>query len=146
MGPMGPPGQDGTPGQKWAIVDVQGHHIGLYCAEMPDARFEDIIEAELSSGSEYWEVQIDPIFIETCEVDSIVVTSVLASKPCMLGAFVNNGKVVLTSERKIIDATKVTIRVSGIRKGTKDTRFPEFTKEQMEANNAFWSSSITNER
>ena len=113
---------------------------------MPDARFEDIIEAELSSGSEYWEVQIDPIFIETCEVDSIVVTSVLASKPCMLGAFVNNGKVVLTSERKIIDATKVTIRVSGIRKGTKDTRFPEFTKEQMEANNAFWSSSITYER
>ena len=100
----------------------------------------------LSAGTDHWDVTIDPIFIQTCEVDSVVVSSVVPSKPCLLGAIVEGDKIILTANAEITDDIKVTIRVSGVRKGRKDTRFPVFTKEQMKANNAFWSSSITYER
>jgi hypothetical protein len=106
---------------------------------MPEARFEDIITFTL--GDTWTELDIDPLFIDSCEVGSIRAVSLVASKWAPLGAFVEDDKLyVHLKEGSKIEEVIVTVKLSGIRRGTSD-RFPVFSEEQMEANNRFWSSA-----
>tara|TARA_R110002020_G_scaffold16515_2_gene58243 strand:- start:1973 stop:2302 length:330 start_codon:yes stop_codon:yes gene_type:complete len=107
---------------------------------MPEARFEDIVTFILSDT--WTEVDIDPLFIDSCEAGSIRAISLVPSKWAPLGAFVEDDKLYVhhKGDGKIEEDIIVTVKLSGIRRGTKD-RFPVFSEEQMEANNKFWSSA-----
>lgn len=113
---------------------------------MPEPRFEELIVATLSAHKSTWKVEIDSTFMETCNAESLLVTSVSSTVPCVLGAEILDGVVIVSADRELSTPIKVTIRVSGVRKGDNYERFPIFTKEEMEANNAFWASSTKYER
>ena len=128
-----------------AIVPVQGEHLGLFCTEMPEPVFEDVMQTVLDVGT-VWVVDLDPRFIEVCEAGSIIVTSVVCEFAVVLGATVIGDKVEIRSAAPLSGRAKAVVRVTGVRKGSKGKRFPSFTKEEMNANNAFWSSSISGSR
>jgi len=108
---------------------------------MPEARFEDILTFKVDST--WTETDIDPVYIDSCEKNSINVISLVSNKWAPLGAFVEDNKLYVHHRegREIEGDLIVTVKLSGIRRGSTD-RFPVFTKEQMEANNKFWNSAI----
>jgi len=87
-------------------------------------------------------VPIDPRYIEVCERDSIKVCGCVPDKPVMVGAAVEGGAVLLEIAQPIPPReVEVTLRLTGIRKGFAGLRFPDRTKEEFEANEAFIKSA-----
>jgi hypothetical protein len=143
MGPGGAPGMTGPTGpegSKMAILTIQNEPRGLFCMEMPEARFEDVLTFTLDGT--WTEIDIDPLFIESCEVGSILAVSLVSNKWAPLGAFVEDDKLYVhhKEDSEIEEEVFVTVKLSGIRRGMTE-RFPVFNARQMEANNKFWSSS-----
>ena len=63
-------------------------------------------------------------------------TSAVPSEPCLVGA-----KIVGCTLRVVIDGDRpeyVTVKISGVRAGRKDKRFPVFTEEEAQRNTNFW--------
>jgi hypothetical protein len=123
-----------------AILELLQKPRGLFCTEMPEARFEDILTFTLNGT--WTEIDIDPLFIDSCEAGSIRAISLVSSKWAPLGAFVEDDKLYVhhNEDSEIDEEIFVTVKLSGIRRGTTE-RFPVFSEGQMEANNKFWSSA-----
>jgi hypothetical protein len=144
-GPSGPPGPPGSDGDKYAIMPVDiplpGAHpgyVGLMCVEGPEVRFEDVILAGLPDPPG-GRIPIDPMFLHVCEPDSIEVVGLVPSLPVVLGARVEGHEIVLSRQTYTDRPVSATIKLSGIRRGRQDVRFPRFTREQYERNTRFWN-------
>ena len=76
--------------------------------------------------------------MSVCEQEGVNITSFVPSSPCVFGAYVQNDKIYINF--KDLAPEFVTLKISGIRKGRKDRRFPIFTAEEAQKNNQFWDS------
>ena len=136
------------PGSKFAIVPVGEDYLGLFCTEMPESRFEDIVEVTIPAYAYDAQISLDPSYLATCEEESVKIVSVVTSRPVLVGAEINwsDCAIMVTLGTSLAEELRVTMKVSGIRKGFRDNRFPRFSQEEMKANNAFWSSSTKYEQ
>lgn len=108
-------------------------------AEFTD-RYEVSIENELQ------EFDVDNLFVEACEPDSIVVTSIHSDEKPIgnVLAKITNNIIVVKSDEKMIPY-KLRISVAGVRKGMTE-RFKVYNEYQARRNAAFWDSSINGVR
>ncbi len=151
-GPPGPIGPRGLPGDpcagKLAIVPFRDHFVGLFCTEMPEARFEDLLTYTLGVQHHQPTVEllIDERLTDVCEEGTLAVVSVTANKPLRIGTSITRrlGQTFAvlhfnaTELREyMFDRLTVTLRLSGVRRGLTE-RFPVKTAEQMQHNNEFW--------
>jgi hypothetical protein len=104
---------------------------------MPEAIFEDIIQIQ-TDYHENIEHEIDKIFLSVCEENSVMISSLVPSSPCLFGGYVQNEKIYINFK----DSTPefITLKISGTRKDRKDRRFPIFSAEEAQKNNQFWDS------
>lgn len=151
-GPQGPPGATGClvnvgteedPVWEWhnkcAIVEttLEPQFVKLYCTEMPETLFEDFAVVTLTEKQQAFE--LDPRFIEACEPGTLRVTGCVFSQPCVVGASVDHDRLHTVCRVSPTSNVQATFRISGQRRGF-TSRFPAFTREQMERNNEFWRS------
>ena len=124
-----------------AIVPCSWNEEGftaLFIAEMPEVRFDD--HAEIFPKKRVSKTPIDPKFMEVCEPDSVRVISALGDTAPVRYARIEEGSIVLgLSMWK--RPTKVCVRLSGIRRGFRNLRFPDRTKNQFEHNERFINSA-----
>ena len=104
---------------------------------MPESVFEDIIQIQ-TNYNEKIEFEIDKIFLSVCEEGSIMISSLVPSSPCLFGAYVQDDKIYINF--KDSSPEFATLKISGIRKGKNDRRFPIFSAQEAEKNNQFWDS------
>jgi hypothetical protein len=146
-GPQGDKGPAGDGGDKYAIVSVHNDtrqmHVGLFCAEMPEARFFDVYDIVNNHGDTHILCPIDPIFTDVCVPGSLVPIAVAPNKSCNVGVMVDNGRIRLDlDDCKFGVPTRVIVTISGVRRGRQDKRFPTFTPEAAEQNQAFWDQAV----
>jgi hypothetical protein len=116
--------------------------VGLFCEEMPEARFADVIQVENSERSRSLRIPIDPRFCAVVVPGTVVVTSLVPDEPVACGARVQHGVIQLQfAGRKGRAPRAITITLSGVRRGRKDIRFPQFTAEQAMRNRKFWDQA-----
>jgi hypothetical protein len=142
QGGDGPQGSTGPQGGKNAIVPIQlpggdMQYLGLYCTEMPSAMFMDIVPIRVTGYQT--EAMMDPRFIAACEPGSIRAVSAVPVEPTQVGAQVA-GEYAVIKVPGFQRCPEVTVMVAGQRAGMRE-RFPSFSKEQMDRNNAFWDSA-----
>jgi len=135
-GPQGPPGADGD---KYAIVPAGGTYRGLYCMESPEARFEDVVKVTMRSTVAA--VPLDPLFLDVVEPGTLIAISAISKHPVAIGAEVRGDNLVVKLASMPEESVVVYVRLTGLRKGYGDRRFPTFTEAQMEQNRRFWSQS-----
>ncbi len=132
---------DGT-GYKLAIMPCGTENVGLFCSEMPTPYFMDYVEATLPPGETKIDVPIDEKFMRVCEPGSVRCTAYTADLPIPVGTVVKSGYLrVRRRSEDCTDAVTVLATVSGVRRGRRGLRFPNFSQEQMERNNAFWTKA-----
>ena len=123
---------------------VGDEYVGLYCAEMPDVRFEDIVRVPLGLHG-VATAPIDPVFVAVCEPGSIEAVSAVPSSPAVVGARVEGSEVVVERApspiTNLLSSMTVTVRLSGIRRGFAGERFKRFTQQQALANDRFWAGA-----
>jgi hypothetical protein len=103
---------------------------------MPQARFLDVVQTTLTEKITYATLCADFVFV--CEPGSLLVVGVVPSQPVSLGVVVNcNSQLVITLAETPCEPVQVTVLISGVRRGYL-ARFPRFTQQQMDHNNAFW--------
>ena len=110
-------------------------YAALFVSEMPDVRFDDIMVVEVNEKESSF--LIDPKFIDVCEYNSIEICGCIPSDPINVGASIENDVVKIKISRKRKKSVKITLRLTGIRKGFANNRFAERTKEQFIANEKF---------
>ena len=143
---MGPPGPPGPPGDKYAIVPSSQGPVGLVCVESPEVWFEDVVRVSLDSLTPQYaagRTAIDPLFVEVCVPQSLLVTSVVVDRPGAATACVDSGgmlrvRATVTAGQALPLNAVVVVR--GIRAGREHVRFRQFNARQMDQNNAFWRS------
>lgn len=113
-------------------------YAALFVAEMPEVRFDDVIIANIKSGKT--SVLIDPKFLEVCEPHTVEVCGLAPEAPVAIGARVVGGSVIVEAGG-FIDPVRVVIRLTGIRKGFRNHRFPSRTREQFLSNEKFINSA-----
>jgi hypothetical protein len=133
----GPPGEDGPPGEKLAIVESGEHIVGLHVLECPDVRFIDILPFQLRPFSRITYLPIDPRFLAVCEPGSIHVIGLVCAKPYSLRAVLAQDQIRIESH--VCRALTGSVTLCGIARGHAGSRFPEFTAEQKQRNDEFWS-------
>ena len=103
--------------------------------------FFDVISVELKE-ERFKSVEIDPIFIESCSKDSILVVSHSPNKPCVVSAEVIKNKINIEAlpVGTYYKDLKINILISGKRKDFEYFRFQEKTKQQYLKNENFWSN------
>ena len=80
-------------------------------------------------------VPIDPQFVEVCHTGTLQVCSAQPDLPFIVGAsVVDGGYVRVLLDRPAVDQVNIVVRLTAIRKGFIDKRFPNRTKEQFLAN------------
>ena len=122
---------------------VGDEYVGLYCAEMPDVRFEDIVRVPLGVHG-VATAPIDPVFAAVCEPGSIEAVSAVPSSPAVVGARVEGNEVVVEQAppaAPLRPPLYVTVRLSGIRRGFAGERFKRFTQQQALVNDRFWAGA-----
>ena len=111
----------------------------MICVESPEARFEETIEIQTNKLEEL-SIQIDPTFIHVCEENCIKPISYVSSEPCVCGIRVDGDLLKIKFSNLLSVPESLIVKLSGIRKGRNDSRFQEFTKEEMDKNVNFWSA------
>ena len=111
------------------------------CIEAPEVLFFDVISTTLEN-TQYKEILIDPILIESCEEGSLKAISNSSDHPCSIGVKIENNKLKIkaipigSSPQKI----DINIMISGTRKNFKDHRLAEKTEDQYIKNETFWKT------
>lgn len=82
---------------------------------------------------------IDPIFLEVCEPDSLMVTGHSADVPCAVALIIKGDQLVAVPEKVLGIPMHLKVRISGVRKGMTQ-RFREYTLEQAQKSWRFWDS------
>jgi hypothetical protein len=144
-GKDGPAGPQGDQGDKYAILPIGDGEtfVGLFCAEMPEARFFDVYNILNSVEDERVVCHLDPRFIEVCVPGSVMPIAVAPNRPCKCGITVADGRIWID----LVDCksgipTRLIVTVSGVRRGRQDKRFPTFDAATAQKNSAFWGQAI----
>ena len=116
----------------------KGDYVSLYCTEMPEVRFDDIIKIKVRNRRNI-AVVIDPLYSHVCEPNSIEAISYVTSSPICCGLIVKKDILNIEFEPNVEIPEYILVKLSGIRKGCSNIRFQRRTKEQMIANNNFWN-------
>ena len=107
---------------------------------MPFAIFEDIIEVNVGKFAEKIQLDVDPIFVDVCEKDSLKITSLVPNTACIVGGEIIDNKIMLKiNTYNNPSPSKIIVKISGIRKD-RGVRFPKYSEEEAIRNNAFWDS------
>ena len=125
---------------KSAIVAGRepGQYVGVQCVEMPEVRFEDVVKI-LVGEEGMIDHPIDPQFVFICEPNSIEAVGHVCSDPAVAGIKIIDGHTLRVKFSHVTPLPEsITIKLSGIRKGRADRRFPEYSEKEAESNNAFW--------
>ena len=148
--PLPAKGRDGDPGkyfkvgdcyaEKAAILPLSGNLHGLFCVEMPEVYFEELLLCKLSIGQRKLAQAIDPCFVEICVPGSLRVVELCCSQPTTVGAWIADNKVCLDRSTSESDL-RVHCKVAGLRRDVLLARFPEYTAVEMANNNHFWNQA-----
>ena len=145
-GDKGPTGDGGGAqgSDKYAIVPLKGgkDYVGLFCAEMPEARFFDVYDI-LNNHSETRVVcRLDRRFIDVCVPGSLMPISVAPNKPCQVGVAINEGRIWIDlSGCESGVPTRLVVTISGVRSGRQGNRFPAFDADVAKRNQEFWEQA-----
>lgn len=143
--PPGSPGEKGDPGEpgiKLAIVESCGSCVGFHVQEAPSFYFKELMRVEIPRHATRVVTAIDPLYLETLDPHSgVEILSVRSSgfSPCAAQLEGTSVILHLAAERQ---PREVVVTLHGIARGRHGRRFPEFTREQMEHNRAFWLSAF----
>ena len=127
-----------------AIVPMDWHDKGygaLFTMESNEVLFEFVMRDVPLEGSKTV-ARIDDRFLAVCERDSMVVTGISGDKLGPVGAVIKDNEVILDAlPVSFLRPNKVTLKLTGTRKGFKDFDMPERSKEQFIANERFINSA-----
>jgi hypothetical protein len=89
---------------------------------------------------ETW-LTIDYRFVDVCDRGTIQVCGCVPDLPVLVGAVVQDDRIrVRLGQRQTDEPVRLVIRLTGTRKGFRGHRFPERTREQFVANEAYLRS------
>ena len=125
---------------KTAIVPYKDEFVSLYCTEMPEVRFEDIVSIKTNGRLNIIE-KIDPVYYSVCEKKTIKAISYTCSEPAICGVKIERDNIMIKFSERDPVPDELIIKLSAIRKGFNNERFTIKTKEQMIKNNEFWMQS-----
>lgn len=127
-----------------AIVPMSWHDKGygaLFTMESNEVLFEFVMRDVPLEGAKTV-ARIDNRFLAVCEPDSMVITGVSGDRAGSVGAVVEKNNVVLSAwPLPFLRPTKVTLKLTGVRKGFKHLDMPERSREQFIANEKFINSA-----
>lgn len=145
--PSGP--SESAPPPSWgsdkstAIVPASwapGGYTALFTLESPEVLFEDILLARIPQKAAT--LQIDPRFVEVCEPRSLVVSGCVPNVPVVVGASVEGSLVhVRFAVENETQTVQLVLRLTGVRRGFAGLRFPNRSRRQFQANEAFINSA-----
>ena len=137
---------DSTSGsdKSTAIVPMDWHDKGygaLFTMESNEVLFEFVMRDVPVTGSKTV-ARIDDRFLAVCERDSMVVTGISGDKLGPVGAVIKDNEVILDAlPVSFLRPNKVTLKLTGTRKGFEGFDMPESRKEQFTANERFINSA-----
>lgn len=134
---------DGGSDKSTAIVKSSWNeaYTALFVAEMPEVRFDDVLIVEIPKGtSRKFVTPIDPKFVEVCQKGTIEAVGYTTYKPVSVGIKVS-GSVLEIHLPFFNRPDRIVVRLSAIRKGFPNHRFPDRSKVQFEANERFIKSA-----
>ena len=127
-----------------AIVPMDWHDKGygaLFTMESNEVLFEFVMRDVPVTGSKTV-ARIDDRFLAVCERDSMVVTGISGDKLGPVGAVIKDNEVILDAlPVSFLRPNKVTLKLTGTRKGFEGFDMPERSKEQFTANERFINSA-----
>lgn len=138
QGPQGPIGPTGPTGAKNAIVPWRNEFLGLFCVEAPQVRFEDVLQVTITGPETVYALARE--FVDICELNSLSVVGLTAPIPVMLGAEIDDNLLRVRVAGELPDY--VIVKVSGLRAGHSELRFPRYSETQMKKNDAFWRQAL----
>jgi hypothetical protein len=112
-----------------------GGYTALFTLESPEVLFEDVLLTRIPQKAAT--LKIDPRFVEVCEPRSIVVSGCVPDVPAVVGASVEGGLVRVRFAVEDDQEVKLVLRLTGVRRGFAGLRFPNRSRRQFEANEAF---------
>ena len=147
-GIVGPTGFPGPPGNKLAIVESCGLYVGFQVHEAPQTMFRDHVRIKIPAReTRDITVTIDPRWLECLDPNNGV--EILSLQVAGGGVTAAVERISETCQRIILRCSQPTrtirtayVTIQGVARGRHGRRFPEFTREQMECNTAFWSAAI----
>jgi len=135
-------GSDGSDDKTCIVPSLYSTtgYTALRCVESPEVWFVDIMRG-IQMDVRQVQIPIDPQFIEVCAANSLVVTTVQADKPVVIGArIIKNDKgfsCVELTKPWLCGKISVVVTLQGIRSGFRN-RFPEKTLMEYGKNKHFW--------
>jgi len=127
-----------------AIVPMDWHDEGygaLFTMESNEVLFEFVMRDVPVVGPKTV-TRIDDRFLAVCEPDSMTITGVAGDRAGSVGAVVEENNVILSAwPLSFLRPTKVTLKLTGVRKGFKHLDMPERSREQFIANEKFINSA-----
>jgi len=145
-GSTGP--DSGGSDKSTAIVPMGWHDKGygaLFTMESNEVLFEFVMRDVPVVGPKTV-TRIDDRFLAVCEPDSMVITGVAGDRAGSVGAVVEKNNVVLSAwPLSFLRPNKVTLKLTGVRKGFKHLDMPERSREQFIANEKFINSAYPRE-
>lgn len=114
-------------------------YAALFTLETPEVRFDDVLDLKVRQRNQL--VVIDPRYLAVCEPGSMRVCGVSCDQPVAVAASVVGDQVRLRFGRSAKRRVSVVIRLTGIRKGFADRRFPARRHDQFLANERFLNSA-----
>jgi len=148
IGPPGEKGPDGPAGNKLAIVRIQNAHgrteyRGLHLIEAPRFEFLEFVEVEIPARCRHVVAPISPRFLAT--LDPLAPIEIRSVYPSHFESTMHGTQLEISSSPSLkVSSSPTTCRIllAGIARGHAQTRYPEFTRDQMLANQAFWDSAF----
>jgi len=145
-GSTGP--DSGGSDKSTAIVPMDWHDKGygaLFTMESNEVLFEFVMRDVPVIGPKTV-TRIDDRFLAVCEPDSMTITGVAGDRAGSVGAVVEENNVVLSAwPLSFLRPNKVTLKLTGVRKGFKHLDMPERSREQFIANEKFINSAYPRE-
>ena len=141
---------DSTSGsdKSTAIVPMDWHDGGygaLFTMESNEVLFEFVMRDVPLEGANTV-ARIDDRFLAVCEPDSMVITGVSGDRAGSVGAVVEKNNVILSAwPLSFLRPSKVTLKLTGTRKGFRGFDMPERSKGQFIANEKFINSAYPRE-
>ncbi len=127
-----------------AIVPMGWHDKGygaLFTMESNEVLFEFVMRDVPVVGPKTV-TRIDDRFLAVCEPDSMTITGVAGDRAGSVGAVVEENNVILSAwPLSFLRPKKVTLKLTGVRKGFKHLDMPERSREQFIANEKFINSA-----
>ena len=143
-GSVKPTPSDSGSDKSTAIVPMDWHEKGygaLFTMESNEVLFEFVMRDVPLEGAKTV-ARIDDRFLAVCEPDSMTITGISGDRAGPVGAVVEENNVVLSAwPLSFLRPSKVTLKLTGIRKGFKHLDMPERSKEQFIANEKFINSA-----